>query len=64
MAKVNIYISDFYRYELESDVSFYEEEYVYDIPDELLKEYESVKERSKHVQERLHAIYKLKHGEY
>lgn len=63
MAKVNIYISDFYRYELETDVSFYEEDYVYEIPDDLLQEYETIKEKSKKIQEKLHTIYKMKHGE-
>lgn len=63
MAKVNIYISDFYRYEIEPDVAFYEEDYVYEIPDDLLTEYEAVKEKSKKIQEKLHRIYKMKHGE-
>lgn len=63
MAKVNIYISDFYRYELERDVSFYEEDYIYEIPDDLLQEYEMIKEKSKKIQEKLHTIYKMKHGE-
>lgn len=62
MAKVNIYMNDFFRYDIETSVFMYDEKYIYEIPDSLLEEYEENKKKSKEIQEKLHNIYREKQG--
>ena len=61
--KVNLYWSDNHKLVIDSEnAHLFEEEYQYEVDLETVREFEELKQKSKDLQKKLHAIYTAKNG--
>jgi prefoldin subunit 5 len=58
--KAQIYWSQKINMALDTDVAMFDEDYLFDIPEDLAKEYEELAERNKKMQEALKKLYSEK----
>lgn len=58
--KAYIHWSQVFRLEIDKDVGFIDEDFLFDVPEDLVNEYDELRKKSKELQEKLQAIYKTK----